>query len=143
MTPREVDSVLGSRFRTMRDLICPDYECFEKPNCVYDSFAAEVVRRVDDCNLFESAIRPINDIAESKDPLLSTVLVISLLESIAADPDVARKVSGAVSESDRDWSNIAGLLLGVLRGRNFLLPLCHPMGDVQPANNPAVFRRCN
>ena len=43
----------------------------------------------------------------------------------------------------RDWSNIAGLLLGVLRGRNFLLPLCHPMGDVQPANNPVVFRRCN
>jgi hypothetical protein len=73
----------------MRDLICPDEECFEKPNRVYDSFAAEVVRRVDDCNLFESAIRSINDIAESKDPLLSTVLVISLLESIAADPDVA------------------------------------------------------
>src|SRR5690242_12501273 len=43
----------------------------------------------------------------------------------------------------RDWSNIAGLLLGVLRGRNFLFPLCHPMGDVQPANNPAVFGRCN
>jgi len=77
MTPREVDSVLWSRFRTMRDLICPDEECFEKPNRVYDSFAAEVVRRVDDCNLFESAIRSINDIAESKDPLLSTVLVSS------------------------------------------------------------------
>jgi hypothetical protein len=101
MTPHEVVSLLLSRFPAMRDLICPDEQCFEEPTCVYDSFAAEVVRRVDDRDLFESAIRFINDIAESKDPLLSTVLVISLLEGIAADPDVARKVPGAVSENAR------------------------------------------
>jgi hypothetical protein len=101
MTPREVVSLLLSRFTALRDLICPDQDCFEEPTRVYDCFAAEVVRRVDDRDFFESVIRFINDIAESKDPLLSTVLVVSLLEGIATDPDVARKVSGAVGENAR------------------------------------------
>lgn len=101
MTPQEVVSLLLSRFPAMRDLICPDEDCFEQPTCVYDSFAHEVVKRVNDRDFFESAIRFINDIAESKDPLLSTVLIISLLEGIAEDPDVARRVSGSVSENAR------------------------------------------
>jgi hypothetical protein len=101
MTPREVVSLLLGRFPAMRDLVCPDEDCFNEPTRVYDSFAAEVVRKVDDRELFKSVIRFIDDIAESKDPLLSTVLVISLLEGIAADPDVARRVSSAVGETAR------------------------------------------
>jgi hypothetical protein len=101
MTPREVVSLLLGRFPAMRDLVCPDEDCFNEPTRVYDSFAPEVVRKVDDRELFKSVIRFIDDIAESKDPLLSTVLVISLLEGIAADPDVARRVSSAVGETAR------------------------------------------
>jgi hypothetical protein len=101
MTPREVVSLLLVRFPAMRDLICPDEDCFNEPTLVYDSFAAEAVRRVDDRDVFKSVVQFIDDIAESKDPLLSTVLVISLLEGIAADPDVARRVSGAVDKTAR------------------------------------------
>lgn len=101
MTPREVVSLLLDRFPAMRDRICPDENCFELPTCVYDSFASEVVRRVDDHDLFESVIRFIDDIAESKDPLLSNVLYVCILEGLASDPDVARRVSAAVAETAR------------------------------------------
>jgi hypothetical protein len=101
MTPRDVVSLLLDRFPAMRNVICTDEDCFNEPTRVYDSFAAEVVKRVEDRDVFKSVIRFIDDIAESKDPLLSTVLVISLLEGIAEDPDVARRVSGAVGETAR------------------------------------------
>lgn len=101
MTPREVVSLLLSRFPAIRDLICPDQDCLDLPTVVYDSFAAEVIKKADDPDFFESVIRFIDEIAESKDPLLSTVLVIDVLEGIAADPQVARKVSGAISENAR------------------------------------------
>jgi hypothetical protein len=101
MTPREVVSLLLGRFPAMRDLICPDEDCFDLPTVVYDSFATEVVRRVDDRDLFNSVIRFIDDIAESRDPLLNNVLVVCLLEGIASDPDIARRVSGAVGETAR------------------------------------------
>jgi hypothetical protein len=101
MTPHEVVSLLLDRFPAMRDRICPDEDCFDLPTCVYDSFANEVVRRADDPGVFESVIRFIDDIAESKDPLLSNVLVVCVLEGIATDPDVARRVSGAIGETAR------------------------------------------
>ncbi len=101
MTPREVVSLLLDRFPAMRDVICPDEDCFSEPTIVYDSFATEVVRRVDDRDLFDSVIRFIDDVAESRDPLLNNVLVVCLLEGIASDPDIARRVSGAVGETAR------------------------------------------
>jgi hypothetical protein len=39
MTPRELVSLLLSRFPATRDLVCPDEGCFELPSVVYDSFA--------------------------------------------------------------------------------------------------------
>jgi hypothetical protein len=101
MTPREVVSLLLGRFPAMRDVICPDEDCFNEETIVYDSFATEVVRRVDDGDLFDSVIRFIDDIAESKDRLLNNVLVVCLLEGLASDPDIARRVSGAVGETAR------------------------------------------
>lgn len=120
MTPREVVSLLLTRFPTMQNIVCPDEDCFEEPTRAYDSFASEVVRRADETDFFESVIQFIDDIAESKDPLLSTVLVICLLEGIAGDPHVARKVSSAVGEHAR------GLLRDVekkIYGRENDLPL--------------------
>jgi len=101
MTSREVVSLLLERFPAMRERICPDEEDFDLATCVYDSFATEVVRRVDDHEVFKSVIRFIDDIAESKDPTLRNVLEVCILEGIAADPDVARRVSGAVGENAR------------------------------------------
>ncbi len=101
MTSREAVSFLLDRFPAMRDRICPDEEDFDLATCVYDSFATEVVRRVDDHQVFTAAIRFIDEIAESKDPTLRNVLEVCILEGIAADPDVARRVSGAVRENAR------------------------------------------
>ena len=36
MTPREVVYLLLNRFPTIRDLVCPDEDCFEAPTIVYD-----------------------------------------------------------------------------------------------------------
>lgn len=101
MTPRDVVSLLLNRFPAMRDLICPDEDSFDLHTCVYDSFAAEVVRRIDDGDVFRSVIRFIDDIAESKDPLLQEVLVVCLLETFAGDPHIARRFSDAVGEHAR------------------------------------------
>jgi hypothetical protein len=101
MTPREVVSLLLDRFPAMRDLICPDEDSFNLPTCVYDSFATEVVRRVDDRDFFSAVVQFIDDVAESKDPHLRNVLVVCLLEGVAADPQVARRFSGAVGEAAR------------------------------------------
>jgi hypothetical protein len=101
MTSREIVSLLLGRFPAMRELICPDEDYFDLHTCVYDSFAAEVVKRVDDQDFFKSVIQFIDDIADSKDPLLSNVLIVSLLEGIAADPEVARRVSAAADETAR------------------------------------------
>ena len=101
MTSREAVSFLLDRFPAMRDRICPDEEDFDLATCVYDSFATEVVRRADEHDLFKLVIRFIDEIAESKDPTLRNVLEVCILEGIAADPDVARRVSGAVRENAR------------------------------------------
>lgn len=101
MTPREVVALLLGRFPAMRDLVCPDDDYYNLPTCVYDSFTTEVVRRIDDRDLFDSVVRFIDDIAESKDPLLSNVLYVCILEGIAADADVAQRLSRAVGEPAR------------------------------------------
>jgi hypothetical protein len=101
MTSREVVSLLLDRFPALRDVVCPDEESLKLATCVYDSFAAEVIKGVDDREFLESVIAFINDIAESTDRLLREVLVVDLLEGIAANPEVARKVSRVVGEEAR------------------------------------------
>jgi hypothetical protein len=55
MTPRQVVCLLLSRFPAMRDLVCPDEDCFEQPTRVYDSFARIVIERSDDPGFIESS----------------------------------------------------------------------------------------
>jgi len=98
MTPREVVSLLLGRFPAVRDLVCTDEYCFEEPTRVYDAFAQEVIRRARDREFTTSVVQFIDELAESKDPLIGTVLVISLLEGIAADPGVAKEISAAIGE---------------------------------------------
>jgi hypothetical protein len=101
MTPREAVSLLLSRFPSMRDLVCPDEYCFEEPTRAYDYFAMEVISRAFDSDFIAAAVHFINDIAQRKDPLLRELLVTSLLEGIAANADVAQKISGAINEEAR------------------------------------------
>src|SRR5271170_1506738 len=75
MTPREVVSLLLSRFPTTRDLVCPDEYCFELTTVVYDSFAKIVRERSDDSRFIQSVAFFIDELAESKDPLIKEVLI--------------------------------------------------------------------
>jgi hypothetical protein len=101
MTPHEVVSLLLNRFPAMQGLICPDEDCFEEPTRVYDSFAAEVVRRVDNRQFIYSVGHFVNDVAAKEDPLLREVLIACLLEGIAIDPEAAKRLSDVLSENAR------------------------------------------
>jgi hypothetical protein len=97
MTPRQVVSLLLSRYPTMRDLVCPDEHCFEEPTRVYDSFARVVIERSYDLDLIQSVVRFIDELAESNDPLIKDVLISSLLEGIAENEQLARMISSSIS----------------------------------------------
>jgi hypothetical protein len=113
MTSREVVEFLLHRFPEVRESICPDEFCYEEPTRAYDYFASEVIRRTADLDFRRSVVEFINDAAESKDPLLKVVLVSSLLEGIAAEPKVARKISVALGEKARNlFRDVEGRIYG-------------------------------
>jgi hypothetical protein len=64
MTPRELVSLLLSRFPATRDLVCPDEGCFEMQSVVYDSFAEIVRERSDDPAFIQSVALFIDDLAD-------------------------------------------------------------------------------
>lgn len=97
MTPRQVVCLLLSRFSAMRDLVCPDEDCFEQPTRVYDSLARIVIERSDDPGFIESVALFIDELAESNNPLIKEVLISSLLEGIAVNAQLARMISRSVS----------------------------------------------
>jgi hypothetical protein len=101
MTARQVVCLLLSGFPTTRDLVCPDEDCFELPTIVYDSFARIVIERSDDPGFIQSVALFIDELAESKDPLIKDVLISSLLEGIAVNAQLARKISRIVSPQAR------------------------------------------
>lgn len=101
MTGHELVSFLLNRFPAMRDVICPDQDCFEEPTRAYDSFAATVINMVDDPKFIKSVGEFIDDAIAKRDPLLRDVLIADLLEGIAVDPEAARKLSDVVSENAR------------------------------------------
>jgi hypothetical protein len=101
MTPRELVSLLLSRFPATRDLVCPDEGCFELPSVVYDSFAEIVRERSDDPAFIQSVALFIDDLADKREPLVTEVLLSSLLEGIAVDEQLARMISRIISPQSR------------------------------------------
>jgi hypothetical protein len=101
MTPREVVCLLLNRFPTVRDLVCPDESCFELPTIVYDSFAKVVIERSGDPGFMQSVGPFIDELAESKDPLIFEVLISCLLEGIAENEQVTRMISRTISPQSR------------------------------------------
>ena len=97
MTEREVVDLLLNRFPDVRDRVCPEEYYFELPTVVYDSLATIAVERADDPGFMQSVALFIDELAESKDRLLQEVLIVSLLEGIAENEQVARVVSRMIS----------------------------------------------
>ena len=90
MKDRELVCLLLDRFPNIRDLVCPDEDCFELATIVYDSFARIVIQRSDDPGFIQSVVLFINELAENKSSLVQDVLTTCLLEGIAVNEQVAR-----------------------------------------------------
>jgi hypothetical protein len=113
MTPHEVVCLLLNRFPAMRDLVCPDEDCFEDPFHVYDSFARVVIERSNDPGFIQSVVLFIDELAESKGPLIYEVLMSTLLEGIAENEQVARMISLRISpRSERLLQEVESKIYG-------------------------------
>jgi hypothetical protein len=101
MNDRELVCLLLDRFPNVRDLLCPDEDCFDLSAIVYDSFARIVIQRSDDPGFIQSVALFIDELAESKGSLVYEVLMSCLLEGIAADEQVARTMSRKINPHSR------------------------------------------
>jgi len=101
MTEREVVCLLLDRFPDVRDRVCPEEYYFELPTIVYDSFATIVIERADDPGFIQSVVSFINELAENKSSLVQEVLIICLLEGIAAEEKVARMIERTMTPLSR------------------------------------------
>ena len=99
MTEREVVDLLLNRFPDIRDRMCP--EDFDLPTVVYDRLATIAVERADDPGFIRSVAFFIDELAESKDRLLQELLIVCLLEGIAAYEKVARKIERTMTPHSR------------------------------------------
>jgi hypothetical protein len=101
MKDRELVCLLLDRFPNIRDLVCPDEDCFELATIVYDSFARIVIQRSDDPGFIQSVVLFIDELAENKSSLVQEVLITCLLEGIAADEQVARLIERTMTSHSR------------------------------------------
>ena len=101
MTSRELVCLLLERFPGVRELVCPDEDCFELSTMVYDSFARRVIQRADDPGFMQAVASFIDELAESKGSLVYEVLMSCLLEGIAENEQVARMISRMISPRSR------------------------------------------
>jgi hypothetical protein len=101
MKDRELVCLLLDRFPNIRDLVCPDEDCFELATIVYDSFARIVIQRSGDPGFIQSVVWFIDELAEGKGPLIYEVLMSSLLEGIAENEQVARMISRKINPDSR------------------------------------------
>jgi hypothetical protein len=92
----KVVSILLRRFRSIADLLCQDEANYSYPFYVYDKFAVEVIKRIRDKSFMEEVGTFVDDLAESTDPLVRDVLVVSLLEGIASDAEAARVLKNVI-----------------------------------------------
>jgi hypothetical protein len=102
-TPSEVFSLLLDRFPGVRKLAESSEELtLAEPFHAYDLFGADICNRVSDNEFLQAAGSFINEMAESRDPLIGAVLVTGLLEKIAEDPKAVDAISKFVSPKVRE-----------------------------------------
>jgi|SRR5882724_9336663 len=96
-TPEEVTSLLLERFPEVRDLAGPSELILDETFRAYGVFGAEIRRRIDDHSFLQSAGSFINELAESRDPLIGNVLEVGLLEDIAQESAAVNAISEYLS----------------------------------------------
>src|SRR3989442_15834155 len=97
MTGTEAVALLMERFPALKEKVGDPNDLFEMPHVTYGLLATELVENSADEGLLDAASRFINDLANSGDSLLEELLVIDILEGLAQDPDLARRISGRIN----------------------------------------------
>ena len=97
MTGTEAVKLLIERFPSLKQRVDDPNDLFEMPHLSYDLLAAEARENVHDMVLFENLCKFIDELGNSGDDLLEEFLVIDVLEGIAQDPDLAKRVGSCIS----------------------------------------------
>jgi hypothetical protein len=102
-TPEEVVSLLLNRFPGVREIVASRDELYlAAPFHVYEILASDVRTKLDDPSFLQEVGKFIDDlVVEENDPLIGSVLVTSLLEGIAEDPEAAAQISAVIGERAR------------------------------------------
>jgi len=99
MTSAEAVALLVERFPMVLDLGESQQELVKTGAFyAYDRFASEAQNRVNDPNFLRLIGFFIDELAESKEPLLQELLIVSLLEKLAEEPKVAAKFEPHIGE---------------------------------------------
>jgi hypothetical protein len=102
LTPAEAVSLLIERFPMVLDLGESREELIDTgPFYAFERFASEALKRKSDKNFLQLVGFFVDELAESKDPLLQELLVVSVLEKLAEDPNAAVKLIPHMGEKAR------------------------------------------
>lgn len=102
LTPIDAVSLLVARFPALREIVDAD-GLSTSPHIAYGLLATEVLEKSADEALLDAVARFIDDLANSGDGLLEELLVIDVLEGIAQDPDVARRLKARINQKSASF----------------------------------------
>ncbi len=92
-TPIEAVSLLIRRFPVVLDLGESESELKQVgPYYAYANFAGRILPDLSDKSVRNSVVKFIDELAESQDSLLEDVLITSVLEKIAEDPERSHEI---------------------------------------------------
>jgi len=92
-TPVEAVSLLVRRFPVVLDLGETKSELEQQgPYYAYANFASRILADLNDKSVRDSVVKFIDELAESQDTLLEDVLITSILEKIAEDPELSHNI---------------------------------------------------
>jgi hypothetical protein len=74
----------------------------DEPYYAYERLAALLVARSDDTLFFEAFCDLVDEMAQTGDPLLQDILIVSVLERIAEDARVAARLKQHIGSAGRD-----------------------------------------
>ncbi len=101
MKEREVVGLVLDRCPDVRERLCPEEYYFDLATVVYDTFSTIVIERADDPRFIQSVAFFLDELAENKDRLVQEVLIVCLLEGIAAEEKVARMIERTMTPHSR------------------------------------------
>jgi hypothetical protein len=73
------------------------------PYFVYGLLASDMIENAADAKFLDASVQFIDDLAESEDPLLEEVLVLSILERLAESPDLVGTLKERLGEKARGF----------------------------------------